>query len=69
MYSLLFSGQVYVINYQSYVLMYNLNMSFTLPQKNVSMNLSKYPRSILAQFRCGVLPTMVGTGKYQDEAS
>lgn len=33
-------------------------MSFTLP-KNVSMNLSKYPRSILEQFRCGVLPTKV----------
>lgn len=33
------------------------------------MNLSKYPRSILAQVRCGALHTKVGTGGYQDEAS
>lgn len=50
--------------------MYKLNICFTLPRKKyISMNLSKHPGYLLALFKCGVLPTKVETGRYQDKAS
>lgn len=36
-------------------------------EKNISMNLQKYLRSIFAQFRCGVLSITVETLIYRDE--
>ena len=33
----------------------------------VSMNIPKYHRSLLAQFRCGILPIRIETGRYRGE--
>ena len=34
----------------------------------IKMNIPKYHRSILAQFRCGILPIRIETGRYRGEA-
>ena len=34
----------------------------------VLLNLSKYERSIVAQFRCGILPLRIETGRYINES-
>ena len=32
----------------------------------VSMNISKYKRSLYAQFRCGILPIAIETGRFKN---
>ena len=37
------------------------------PEKYVTLNLKRNERSVLAQFRCGILPLRVETGRYVGE--
>ena len=37
-------------------------------EKYLLLNCDKYERSVLAQFRCGILPIRVETGRYIGEA-
>ena len=44
---------------------YNLFKSKKEPEEYINLNSNKYHRSLLAQFRCGILPIQIEVGRYR----
>ena len=45
---------------------YNLYKYDKSPEEYLYFNISKYQRSLFAQFRCGILPLEIEVGRYRD---
>ena len=45
---------------------YNLYKYEKSPEEYLSFNISKYQRSLFAQFRCGILPLEIEVGRYRN---